>query len=121
MPVKSIKNPGFVYMIYWRECPKDFIYFRTEVLNFAKAKKNSDDIVVDATKSNGFNELEIGLLAEVLRTLRETTRTLRLIMSKPIYDKLNSMNFFKADNIAAYNNHEEYYAYVNKMRLHEKE
>ena len=102
-----------MYVAYKREGPKDYMDFKTELLNFAKAG-NAEDIVVDVTKSGVFNEAEIGILAIVLRALRGTKRTLRLIMSRPIYKRLESTNLFKAENIAAYGNYKDFMLDINK-------
>ncbi|MGB7569137.1 MAG: hypothetical protein WBM07_14855 [Chitinivibrionales bacterium] len=114
MPVKLIKKPGFAYVAYCRKSPKDFVDFKSELFNFAKAKGNSDDIVVDITKSGSFNEGDIGVLVGVLQALHGTKRTLRLIMSPPIYKKMESINLFKVKNIVGYDNYKDFMDDVNK-------
>ena len=113
MPVISVQKQGFAYVAYKREGPKDYLDFKTELLNFAKTG-NAEDIVVDITKSGVFNEAEIGILAIVMRALHGTKRTLRLIMSRPIYKRLESTNLFKAENIAAYGNYKDFMLDINK-------
>jgi anti-anti-sigma regulatory factor len=115
MPVKLIKKPGFAYVAYCRKSPKDFVDFKSELLNFAKAKENSDDIVVDITKSDSFNEGDIGVLAGVLQALHGTKQTLRLIMSPPIYKKMESINLLKAKNIVGYDNYKDLIVDLNKI------
>ena len=114
MPVKSIKKKGFAYIAYCRVNDKDYLDFKTELLS--KAKENLDDIVVDVTKSGALNEAEIWVLIRVLQIFHGTKRTLRLIMSKSIYMKLEHTNFFKANNFVVYKSHKDFLADVNKVR-----
>ncbi len=116
MPVKSLEKPGFEYVAYRRESPKDYMDFKTELFRYAKDKKDSRDIVVDATKADVLNEAEIELLLRVLRELRGTKRTLRLIMSKPIFRKLESSNLFHAPNVAGYDNHKDFMADIRNLK-----
>lgn len=117
MPVKAVKKPDFIYIAYKRECPKDYMDFKAELLNVTDTEGNSGDIVVDVTKSEVFNEAEVACISTVLRVLHGTKRTLRLIMSRPIYKKLEYSNLFKAKNIAVYDNHRDFMVDINKNLL----
>jgi prephenate dehydratase len=114
MPVKSIEKEGFAYIAYRREGTKDYMDFKAEVEAHVKKDGGSNDIVLDLTKSDSLTEDEMGVLAEVLGSFRGTKRALRLILSKPIHDKLDSQNFFKANNLSAYDNHASFLEFLKK-------
>jgi len=116
MPIKSIEKETFTYLVYKRESLHDYMEFKDELDRFVKTKDSKKDVVVDFTKSDSITEGEAGLLANVLKKFMGTKRTLRLIVTKPIQEKLNSQNLFMSDNLMIFNSHKLFLEFLEKPK-----
>jgi hypothetical protein len=107
MPLKKLEKGSFVYLVYHRKTPDDFLAFRKELVSCATADGKKRDIVLDLTNEETIGDGELLLLANIVRGFAGTRRKLWILGSKPVQRKLDAHHLFKTGNAAGFENRDE--------------
>jgi hypothetical protein len=107
MPLQKLEKGSFVYLVYCRKTPEDFLEFRKELVSCATSDQRKRDIVLDLTDEETIGDGEVLLLSNIVKSFAGAKRKLWVLASKRVRQKLEGHHLFKYGNAVGYENREE--------------
>lgn len=115
MPLQKLEKGSFVYLVYCRKTPDDFLEFRKELVSCATTDLRKRGIVLDLTNEETIGDGEVLLLSNIVRSFAGTKRKLWILGPKGVQRKLESQHIFKTGNAVGYENREELLQSLNNV------
>lgn len=102
MPTKRVETSLFVLFVYKRQSEQDLDALRAEVGLLARDPANLKDIVIDFSSCSMVLTAEISLIIELLKSVRGTSRHIRLVPSVDLRKKLELLRIDKSSHLKMY-------------------
>jgi hypothetical protein len=115
MPLQKLEKGSFVYLVYCRKTPDDFLEFRKELVSCATADARKREIVLDLTNEETIGDGEVLLLSNIVRCFAGTKRKLWILGPKSVQRKLEIQHIFKTGNAVSYENRDELLKSLNNF------